>query len=349
MILASIAGFYVHSDTGAAALRRQLAASGVTTPASSPSSVSAPPPTISTCHPYDPTVAGKPAGLVEAPSVGLDAPVAQGDAQSQLADAVGHVTASSWPDQAGTTVLVAHDISWFSRIDHLRPGQRVAFVSRCATRWYTVTSGRIVRAGSPVYNTTTPRLVLVTCYPLDALFLTSERYEVTAVLTKVTLTRRPLPTLTTSAGRLPTSLPASVAAEVGPRVTTTAPLGRLLYAGAPSAAWSESNRSINAAGSALELYFGALQVAERSPSLWSQVAPGVPAADAAPLDGATVTGVPGAVTPTLHVQGSTVTGATVTSTVDLAGGPDPGTYTVTMTASVHAGRLSVTGWQLTSR
>ncbi len=303
----------------------------------------------SACHPSDPTVAGRPAGLVEAPSVGLDAPVAQGDAESQLADAVGHVPASSWPDQVGTTVLVAHDISWFSRINHLRPGQEVAFVGRCATRWYTVTSGRVVRAGSPVYNTTTPRLVLVTCYPLDALFLTSERYEVTAVLTKVTLVHRPRPTLSTSAGTLPTSLPASVVAEVGPRVTTTAPLGRLLHAGTPSTAWSESNRSINAAGSALELYFGALQVAERSPSLWSRVAPGVPPADAAPLDGATVTGVPGPVTPTLHVQGSTVTGATVASTVELAGGPDPGTYTITMTAAVHTGRLTVTGWLLTSR
>jgi len=343
--------FYVHSDSGGAALRRQIArndAAATAAPATSPPATASHA-SISTraCSQLDPKVAGRPAGLVEAPEIGLDAPVVQGDTDAQLAVAVGHVAASAWPDQAGTSVLVAHDVSWFSGIDHLHPGQTVRFVGRCSTRWYTVTAGRVVRAGSPVFNTTTPRLVLVTCYPLDALFLTPQRYEVTATLTKVTFggTRPTAPTA--GAGTLRTSLPASVAAAVEPRVTTTAPLGQLHIAGSPTAAWRQSTRPFDAAGSALELYFGALQIAETAPGSWHQVAPNVPATAISALDGATVTAVPGPVTPTLEVRGGTVTGANVQTTVTLAGGPSPSTDTITMAATVRDGRLVVTGWRMT--
>lgn len=349
-IVASIVVFYVRSDSGGAALRRQIAHNGVATPAtSSQSTPSHTPSTVRACSPVDPKVAGRPAGLVEAPEIGLDAPVVQGDTGAQLAVAVGHVSASAWPDQAGTTVLVAHDVSWFSGIDHLRRGQVVLFIGRCTTRWYTVTGGRVVQAGSPVYNTTTPRLVLVTCYPLDALFLTPQRYEVTATLTKVTLggARTTTPTPAAGVGALRTSLPASIAAGVERRVTTTAPLGQLHLAGRPSAAWRQSTRPFDATGSVLELYFGALQVAETDPAAWRQMAPGVPAATIAGLDGATVTAVPGPVTPTLDVRGGTVIGASVQTTVTLAGGPSPGTYAITMTAAVRSGRLVVTGWRMT--
>jgi len=349
-IVASIVAFYVHSDSGGAALRRQIARNAVATPAASSQSTSSrTSKTVRACSPIDPTVAGRPAGLVEAPEIGLDAPVVQGDTETQLAVAVGHVAASAWPDQAGTSVLVAHDVSWFSGIDHLHPGQVVRFVGRCATRWYTVTGGRVVQAGSPVYNTTTPRLVLVTCYPLDALFLTPRRYEVTATLTKVTIggTRTAAPAPAAGVGALHTSLPTAVADDVGPRVTTTAPLGQLNLTGSPKAAWRQSTRPFDAAGSALELYFGALQIAETDPGAWRQVAPGVPATAIADLDGATVTAVPGPVTPTLEVRGGTVTGANVQTTVTLAGGPSPGTYTITMTATVSDGRLVITGWRMT--
>lgn len=348
VIAGSIGAFYLRSDREGAALRRRFEASVPSTIAPVAGTSSAGPRTTSVtpCTGTDPGRAGQPGGILRAGEIGLDAPVVQGDSGAQLAVAVGHVPASAWPDQAGTTVLVAHDVSWFSRIDHLRPGQTITFAGACTTRTYTVTTARVVSAGSPVYNTSTPRLVLVTCYPLDALFLTPNRYEVTATLTKVTLGGARASVPPTGYGALPTSLPASVAASVGPRVTTTAPLGPLHLAGDPARTWAQSDRPINAAGSALEAYFGALQVAEASPSLWHQVAPGVPATHIGVLDGASVVAVPGPVSPTLEVSGSRVTGATVTSTLTLAGGPAPGTYTIEMRASVIAGRLVVTGWTL---
>ncbi|HVT68947.1 MAG TPA: class D sortase [Trebonia sp.] len=123
-----------------------------------------------------------PAGLLEAPALSMVAPVLQGTGDAVLNDAVGHDPASVWPGQPGTSVLSAHDVTWFSRIGRLRPGDTVRYVTPCWTYTYTVTSHAVVKAGSPVYSTGAARLVLDTCYPLDALYLTSTRYLVYASL-----------------------------------------------------------------------------------------------------------------------------------------------------------------------
>jgi hypothetical protein len=96
----------------------------------------------------------------------------------------------------------------------------------------------------------------------------------------------------------------------------------------------------------LELYFGSLRIAETDPAQWSVVAPGVPLSAVAPLEAATVVGVPGPVTPSINVSGSTVTGVQVQTTVTLAGGERPGVYTITMTGAPVNGRLTVTGWRM---
>ena len=120
--------------------------------------------------------------MLEIPVLGLTAPVLQGTGDAVLAEAVGHVPASVWPGQAGTSVLSAHDVTWFSGIGQLRPGDEMRYVMPCRTLTYRVTSHRVVAAGSPVYNTATARIVLDTRYPLDALFLTGSRYLVYADL-----------------------------------------------------------------------------------------------------------------------------------------------------------------------
>ena len=123
-----------------------------------------------------------PYGLLEVPALGMVAPVLQGTDDSVLSDAVGHDPASVWPGQAGTSVLSAHDVTWFSRIGKLKPGNEIRYVTPCRTYTYRVTSHAIVAAGSLVYGSKTARLVLDTCYPLDALFITSTRYLVYADL-----------------------------------------------------------------------------------------------------------------------------------------------------------------------
>jgi sortase A len=99
-----------------------------------------------------------------------------------LNDAVGHVRASAWPGQPGTGVFAAHYVTWFSGIGRLNRGDKIRYVTPCRTYTYRVTSHRVVRAGYPVYNTAIPTVVLDTCYPLDALYLTNTRYLVYATL-----------------------------------------------------------------------------------------------------------------------------------------------------------------------
>ncbi len=82
-------------------------------------------------------------------------------------------------------MLVAHDVTWFSHIDELAVGSSLSVVTPCRTFLYAVRAHSVITAGSPIYQTVAPRLVLVTCYPLNALFLTSQRYEVDATLSRI--------------------------------------------------------------------------------------------------------------------------------------------------------------------
>lgn len=292
---------------------------------------------------------GQPEGIVEAKSIGLEAPVIQGTNDAQLAVAVGHVPGSVWPGPSGTVVFSAHDVSWFSNIDHLTPGSQVSFVEPCKTYVYTVTRHAVVEAGSPVVNTVRPSLVLDTCYPLDALWITPKRYLVYADLTQVKAGGRTTQLPAATDGAVHTSLPSALAAQVARRVTTSGPLGPLTVTGTPTAAWRQSIKPINGAGSALTLYFGALQLAgEGDTAGWAKAAPGLGTGPIGPLWDGQVTGNVDSISPTLAVSHSKLTGATVTSTVDVSGGSSPGTYHITMQAKVmHHGTLTITSWQMT--
>lgn len=357
-----IGWFYWHSHTaGGNLLHREqaaIAAAGHSAshssefdqpplPRSLSSTPAAPHAAATNCQDPPPTT-GQPQGIVEAKSIGLEAPVVQGVDDAQLAVAVGHVPTSVWPGPSGTVVFAAHDVSWFSRIDRLAPGSTVRYVTPCQTYVYTVTSHAVVTTGAPVANTVRPSLVLDTCYPLDALWITPKRYLVYADLTEVQAGGRTTQLPAATAGSVPTSLPAPLATSVAARVTTSAPLGPLTLTGTPAAAWRESTQPINASGSALTLYFGALELAGHgNTSGWAQAAPRLGTPTIGPLWNAEVTSTVDSVAPSLAVEGSTLTGATVTSTVDVAGGNSPGTYHITMQAAVEHGTLTITSWQMT--
>jgi len=338
-VAGDIGWFYFHSSTTGAALLRQEK--------SEIARQSAPLVAAKSSRPQPacqaPTVArGQPGGIVTASEIHMQAPVVQGEADSQLAVAVGHDSASVWPGQPGTAVLAAHDVSWFSHIDGLRPGALIDFQTPCDTYVFTVTTSKIVAQGSPVYNTAAPSLVLSTCYPLDALWLTSQRYLVYANLTKVVSGGAAATVPAPAVGALVTSLPSYLVSSVAARVTTSAPLGPLSISGNADAAWVQSDQPINAAGSALQLYFGSLQlVAERNFSGWEQAAPKLAAGA---VWGEQVVSTISRVTPTLDVSGSTVTGATVTSEVRLGNG---GVYSIDMGATMISGKLTVTAWTVT--
>src|ERR1035437_4869429 len=125
---------------------------------------------------------GQLAGVLDIPTLGLSAPVEQGTDDAELSVAAGHAPASAWPGEHGTAVVLAHDVSYFVHLGHLKVGDLVTYRNQCRKLTFQVTGKQIVNAGVAVYNSPTPTLLLDTCWPTNALFFTSQRLLVTAAL-----------------------------------------------------------------------------------------------------------------------------------------------------------------------
>ena len=296
---------------------------------------------------------GQLAGTLVIPAIGLVAPVEQGTDDDELAVAAGHAPASVWPGAPGTSVFLAHDVSYFLHIGDLQPGDLVEYRDQCSTTTFRVTGQRIVTAGDPVDDSTAPTLVLDTCWPTNALFYTSRRRLVTA---------DEVPTPTGPAGAGPAGpLPAVPVADT---VTYTVPappalvaqgltleqnevpMGTMTLTGSPSPVWEESPGPLALESAALEAYFAGLHAAaQRRADWWSDVAPGLPMPPA--VDGGHVSsrGVPLDVT--IAAPDGTPQSVTFTTAVTVVGGAEPGDYHESVTESVTGSVLTITDWELT--
>ena len=183
-----------------------------------------------------------PRGLLEAPALGLVAPVEQGAGDALLGEAVGHIPASAWPGWPGTSVFAGHDVTWFSGIDRLRAGDEIRYVTPCRTYTYRVTAHRVVPAGYPVYNTGTPSIVLDTCYPLNALYLTGTRYLVYGTLSTISPTTASRP-LRPRTPQFTVPVPAALAAQGLTVGQNNGPLGILRVAGLTRAGVASDQRA----------------------------------------------------------------------------------------------------------
>lgn len=293
------------------------------------------------------TAGSSPHGLLEAPALGLVAPVEEGTSDAVLQDAVGHVRASAWPGRHGTTVFAAHDVTWFSRIDRLKAGDVIRYVTQCRAYVYRVTSHRVVNAGYPVYRTNVPRIILDTCYPLDALFPTPTRYLVYARLTSITQASPRQPLLPRPPLLAVPAPPALAAQGLGLR-HNEAPLGRLHVAGSPLPVWSQSSRPLEVEAAALATYFGAVRSAGQAQrQWWHTLAPSVPVRAAGGLWRGEIAGYNSHLDVTLRVAGNCPTGATLAATVTTSGSARPGTYHLTVTEALSGnGMLVVTGFRM---
>jgi sortase A len=293
-----------------------------------------------------PAARGTPQGLLEIPVLRLVAPVLQGTGDAVLDEAVGHVPASAWPGQPGTSVLAAHDVTWFSRIGQVRPGDEIRYVMPCRTFTYLVRSHRVVRAGYPVYNTATARIVLDTCYPMDALYLTGSRYLVYADLIERSPTSA-VPTPPARPAALIVPAPKALAAEGLSLEQNHAPLGVLSLAGSPSPGWRQTSAPLQAEAAVLTAYFGIVRSAEQGRRRWwADLAPSVRGTAAAGIWGGEITGYDTPLDVTLRVRGGRVLGAALTTVVSSAGSWQPGTYNLTVSETVSRGELWVSGFTM---
>jgi sortase A len=120
------------------------------------------------------------------PSQGIDMIVMNGAYTRTLAFGPGYVESSAFPGSPGTTILTGHRDTHFRFLKTLRRDEPILIQSRTGT-WhrYRVHERQIVNAGAAVIRQDDDerQLVLVTCYPFDAIVPGGPlRYVVTAGL-----------------------------------------------------------------------------------------------------------------------------------------------------------------------
>lgn len=286
VVVAAALGWHVHSyetrsATAAANLLHRFARDQVRAFSSSPhgdvvSDARSPTASMALCRAPAPSSpeAGTGARMVLAiPAIGLLAPVLPGTTESELSEGVGHLRTSSWPDQGRTDVLEAHDVTFFARLDKLRPGDAITLRSACHQWTYRVSAGQVVSAGAPVVETGSPTLVLVTCWPTDALYFTNQRFVVTAAQVAASVVADPVrapetfsvPALHSGAGLS--------AWDVSVDAVGT-PEGTLAEGPGLSPALVSSAAALHGASTAMGTFDTGLLAAERvEPALWSLAGP----------------------------------------------------------------------------
>ena len=284
-------------------------------------------------------------GLLEIPKLGVTAPVEEGQDNAQLDVAVGHNPASVWPGAVGNSVLAAHNVSYFVGLSNLNIGDTIVYLAPCSTTVFQVTAHTIVDAGAPVYDTPTPTITLVTCWPTNALWFTPQRYLVMAREVRQTA-RGGGGTQYAPTSKPPTvSVPAELAAQGVTLATYSLPMGSFTLSGTPDQGWAQSTNPLLAEDAGVEAYIaGVRSLVQNRLDWWSAFAPGVSAP--APLLGASNPSYLSSLNVTVTAAGSQATGVTLSNTIGITGGKAPGHYAVTVTETIANGVLTISSWTL---
>ena len=247
-------------------------------------------------------------GVLDIPSIGLQAPVLSGLGTAVLDVAVGHDSATVWPGKPGESLLLAHDVSYFSGLGRVRIGDTVVWRLGCQEATFRVFATSVVKPGVALpVPPSGSGLALVTCWPTDALFWTSKRYVVeTTLLSKRTLANP----ATHHAGPAEVLVvPAPAALRAGGLTLQQSGMveGTLSISGTPLPSFSESPVPLADAHAALEDDAAAAKTAATSDQAWwaSLAQSGV----ALPMPWT----VHSAVDVTIAARGSTVTAVVLSS------------------------------------
>ena len=128
----------------------------------------------------DPLVLGR----IEIPRIGVTAIVREGDDDTTLAIAVGHITGTALPGERGNMALAGHRDSFFRELRGIRRNDTIRIVTPVRSYEYVVDSTEVVgprdvRVLDPTDDTV---LSLVTCFPFSYVGRAPKRFIVRASL-----------------------------------------------------------------------------------------------------------------------------------------------------------------------
>lgn len=220
--------------------------------------------------PADPALVHQPAtGQVAAflriPRIGVQATVLQGTSDLLLASAPGHEPMSVMPGAPGTSVIVAHNLTFFRHIDALRPGDAITVGTAEGVFTFAVQRSHVLPAGSALRNTSWPSLDLVACYPLDALYYTSQRLVVDAVLVRAS--RAPSPNLASLRAAPPqflATLPKGLRSAPLWLSDTNLQVGIATFHGGPSLNLTASGASWSLTAQSIRMFSGVLRALSKN-------------------------------------------------------------------------------------
>lgn len=112
-----------------------------------------------------------PVARLRIPSRDIDVIVLHGDSGRSLAFAPGMAAGSALPGQTGTTLISAHRDTHFKNIADIQPGEQIELETTLGSWTYRVLYTDVVdaRQSGITSDSLHDELVLVTCYPFEAL------------------------------------------------------------------------------------------------------------------------------------------------------------------------------------
>jgi len=121
-------------------------------------------------------------GRLMIPRIHLSVMVVQGDNDSDLRRAVGHIPGTALPGQNGNVAIAGHRDTFFRPLRFIRPGDTILLKTLQGTYSYQVTRTNIVKPDDVqvLYPTGHNTLTLVTCFPFYYVGSAPDRFIVSA-------------------------------------------------------------------------------------------------------------------------------------------------------------------------
>jgi sortase A len=206
--------------------------------------------------------------------------VQQGLGDPVLNVSIGHDPSTLWPGPNSAALLAAHDVSFFSHLNLLSPGDIITYTVPCATYTFKVEGSQVSSPGASITVPKTGAIVLDTCYPPNALWFTPDRYIVTAIYVSTqpqsaSITKSLTATLPTETALSFPTPPGLSTAQLS-LSNNTQDMGQLTFSPTTSSTFQQSDAPLQVEGTALEGWFAVIHSLESNlPSSWHAFAPSV--------------------------------------------------------------------------